>query len=212
MSLDGSKIALTWKFQTHIFARCPGETVAKALARQDVYSCADYINPDEGAYPGRQYEAVSFSPDGQKLFNLAESLAPPKIVHVDLDYSTSRAEPSSVCSTHPTNKPTSKPTPSPTKQPTPIPTKQPTPNPTKQPTHSPTTQPSVDPSAAPTTATPSVQPTRTPTWMPSSMLTRTPVLGTLGVPSARIPASYGVELGPGTELVFLVTMVVFALW
>jgi hypothetical protein len=139
MSLDGSKIALTWKFETHIFARCPGETVAEALAVQDIYSCVDYINPDEGAYPGRQYEAVSFSPDGQKLFNLAESLAPPKIIHVDLDYTT-----------------------------------------------------------------------QSPTWMPSSTLT--PTLAALGVPSPRIAASYGAKLGPGTELVSLVTMVVLALW
>jgi hypothetical protein len=92
MSSDGEMIALTEKNTTHIFLRCPGVTVAESLTADDVQSCTSYINPDEGAHPGKQYEAISFSPDGKTIYNMAESLVPPKIIHVDLDYNFASAQ------------------------------------------------------------------------------------------------------------------------
>ena len=91
MSRDGTKIALTWTDETHIFQRCPGEAVEDAIARVELSSCVQYVNPPEGANPGNQYEAVSFSPDGNRLYNLAESLDPPRLIQVDLRYSDARS-------------------------------------------------------------------------------------------------------------------------
>lgn len=153
MSLDGTKIALTWTNETHIFRRCPGETVQSALAQHQVHSCTQYENPPEGAHPGNQFEAVSFSPDGSRMFNLAESLLPPKIIHVDLEYADTtndsrQQQQTNNCpafATPPTRGPSPRPTPKPTSKPTPNPTAKPTPKPTAKPTPNPTVMASTHP-------------------------------------------------------------------
>eukprot|EP00980_Cylindrotheca_fusiformis_P006069 scaffold1306_cov100-Cylindrotheca_fusiformis.AAC.3 len=190
MSLDGSKIALTWIDETHIFSRCPGQSVADALAKRGLHSCVDYINPSGGANPGNQYEAVSFSPNGEILYNMAESLDPPSIVHVKLDYRSSR---SAVCDAddrdptrNPTNRPTRDPTPTtpnPTRDPTPNPTPRPTPRPTPNPTPEPTPDPTPEPTADPTKR-PSAEPSSEPSSNPSSVPSDFPSMGPSKLPSS----------------------------
>eukprot|EP00526_Cylindrotheca_closterium_P008801 CAMPEP_0113619924 /NCGR_PEP_ID=MMETSP0017_2-20120614/10135_1 /TAXON_ID=2856 /ORGANISM="Cylindrotheca closterium" /LENGTH=500 /DNA_ID=CAMNT_0000529543 /DNA_START=41 /DNA_END=1543 /DNA_ORIENTATION=- /assembly_acc=CAM_ASM_000147 len=174
MSRDGTLIALTWTDETHIFQRCPGEAVGDAVARQNVGSCVQYRNPLEGANPGNQYEAVSFAPDGNRMFNLAESLDPPKIIDVDLRFtSVGRSR----CGLVPTRRPTKPPTRPPTRNPTPRPTRPPTRNPTPQPTRSPTPQPTPGPTPLPSDQpswSPSNSPSDSPSDLPSDMPSMVP--------------------------------------
>ncbi|CAJ1964837.1 unnamed protein product [Cylindrotheca closterium] len=194
MALDGTKIALTWTNETHVFKRCPGESVASALAKRELFSCTKYENPPGAANPGNQFESVSFSPDGMRLFNLAESLDPPKIVHVDLNYDTSQSQNLDECPAYatptrgPTPPPTSRPTPRPTNRPTPQPTNRPTPQPTPEPTTGEPTvldsmQPSLQASLPPSFA--SLSPTMDPTIMPTTM-----------PPTTEEPTATALEIDP----------------
>ncbi|CAJ1964835.1 unnamed protein product [Cylindrotheca closterium] len=181
MSRDGTTIALTWTDETHVFQRCPGESVGDAVARREVYSCVQYRNPTAGANPGNQYEAVAFSPNGNRMFNLAESLDPPKIIHVDLEYPSNNGR-SQRCAPRSTPRPTKPPTRPPTRLPTPPPTREPTRPPTPPPTRPPTLPPTPPPTREPTprpTPVPSSLPSEGPSWNPSDL----PSLSPSDVPS-----------------------------
>ncbi|KAL3927086.1 MAG: hypothetical protein SGBAC_013224 [Bacillariaceae sp.] len=228
MALDGTKIALTWTNETHVFRRCPGETVASALAKRELFSCTKYENPPGAANPGNQFESVSFSPDGKRVFNLAESLDAPKIVHVDLDYSTSRNQQFDECPAFVA------PTRGPTPQPTGRPTLQPTPQPTGEPTVVTSAQPSLQTSFSPPVAT-SGNPTSKPsTRLPTTDQPTAPLLqidpdddpdnfsrdddefidisnsygglGNLGIVGEREELSRGFGSGPGTEIFLLLAL------
>mmetsp|Transcript_22291 Transcript_22291/g.55083 ORF Transcript_22291/g.55083 Transcript_22291/m.55083 type:complete len:519 (+) Transcript_22291:63-1619(+) len=187
MALDGTQIALTWTNETHVFRRCPGETVASALAKRELFSCTKYENPPGAANPGNQFESVSFSPDGTRMFNLAESLDPPKIVHVDLDYTTSRNQNFDECPAFVI----------PTRGPTPQPTDRPTPRPTPQPTKRPTPQPSPEPTGEPTVLT-SMQPSLHASFHPS-FASLSPTVDPTSEPSIMQPTSEPTTMQPTTE-------------
>lgn len=149
MSPDGSMIALTSTNTTHIYSRCHGTSVAESLIFSGVGSCASYINPAEGANPGKQYESVSFSPDSKTIINIAESRDPAKIVHVDLDFSVVFAA-KLQCPEVPAENPTTFPSLSPTLIHSTSPTSMPSMSPTKFPSNMPTTVESSKPSFLPT--------------------------------------------------------------
>lgn len=139
MSFDGTLIALATTRNSTIFLRCPGVSVADALAAPDAETkyCRQWDQPT-----GRtQAESFAFSPDGKKSLAIPEGNRP-RMGWTEFSYSDT----SQVCPGYPTPAP-SRP---PTRRPTMAPTPRPTPQPTPQPTRSPTRKPAADPTEAPT--------------------------------------------------------------
>jgi len=67
MSLDGTLIALGTTEETHMFLRCPGESVESVLARPKSKDCSVWSNPTSG-----QGETFAFMPDGKSSLGIPE--------------------------------------------------------------------------------------------------------------------------------------------
>lgn len=75
---DGTVIAISSHFETYLFLRCPGATVAEALMGD---SCYQFDHPYYG-----QVETTALSLDGKKLFEIPEGNSP-AIAWTELIYS-----------------------------------------------------------------------------------------------------------------------------
>eukprot|EP00980_Cylindrotheca_fusiformis_P008127 scaffold1727_cov133-Cylindrotheca_fusiformis.AAC.30 len=164
MSLDGTLITLSTTKFSAMFLRCPGTSVADALAAPDARTryCRVWDQPT-----GRsQVESFGFSPDGRFGLAIPEGNRP-RMGWTEFAY-TDKNDACSGQPPPPTSKPTKSPTPPPTPGPTKSPTPPPTPEPTKEPTPPPTPEPTKGPTLSPTEPLPTRSPTPMPTMIPSS--------------------------------------------
>lgn len=158
MSFDGTLIGLATTQNQTIFLRCPGTSVADALAAPNAGS--KYCRLWDSATGFTQVETFAFSPGGGRTLIIPEGHRP-RLGWTDLDYSDTgyvcpepenpiTTSPSVTQTSGPTKTPTPKPTVGPTRVPSQAPTSSATPKPSKAPTESPSLQPTAATSTAPT--------------------------------------------------------------
>eukprot|EP00980_Cylindrotheca_fusiformis_P029248 scaffold22770_cov156-Cylindrotheca_fusiformis.AAC.4 len=150
MSTDGTLIGLSDNKYAYAWLRCPGMSVADALADPNrSHACVGWTHPSTG-----QVETLAWTPDKRYSLDIPEATNP-RMGWTRFEYDRSKT--SRICeesspTSHPTNPP-------PTRRPTDPPTRRPTPPPTDNPTDRPTT--------SPPTRSPTDRPTRPPTPQPT---------------------------------------------
>jgi hypothetical protein len=113
MSFDGTMIGLVTTRESALFLRCPGESVAEALAAQnaETHYCFKWDQPT-----GRtQVESFAFDADGKKSLAIPEGKNP-RMGWTEYEYDLSQAK--RICSV-PSSPPSKVPTPTPTRSITP---------------------------------------------------------------------------------------------
>jgi len=173
MSLDGTLIALGTTKETHMFLRCPGESVESVLARPKSKDCGVWSNPTIG-----KGETFSFMPDGKSSLGIPEGDDVKMgftFFGYDVDQSKQVCESSStvVLTVPPIFDPTAVPPTTPTLDPSTTPTLDPTAAPSVTPSVTPSSEPSSTPSSQPSSA-PSSQPSSSPSSGPSAAPTAAP--------------------------------------
>mmetsp|Transcript_38218 Transcript_38218/g.92479 ORF Transcript_38218/g.92479 Transcript_38218/m.92479 type:complete len:761 (+) Transcript_38218:208-2490(+) len=158
MSFDGTLIGLATTQNSTLFLRCPGTSVADALAAPNAGS--KYCRLWDSPTGMTQVETFAFSPGGGRSLIIPEGHRP-RLGWTAFDYSDNQfvcpepdvpitLSPTVTTTNHPTGPPTRKPTLGPTRVPSIAPTSAPTAKITKAPTESPSKIPTGAPSFVPT--------------------------------------------------------------
>ncbi|CAJ1951876.1 unnamed protein product [Cylindrotheca closterium] len=168
MSFDGTLIGLATTQNSTLFLRCPGTSVADALAAPNAGS--KYCRLWDSPTGFTQVETFAFSPGGGRSLVVPEGHRP-RLGWTAFDYSDNEfvcPEPDVLITAAPTVAGTGKPTGLPTRKPTVGPTKVPTLTPTLIPTAKITKGPTQSPTKLPTS------PTQSPTKLPTNAPTLEP--------------------------------------